>query len=136
MPKSTPNKRTRRVRNRPTYTYADDPREVESRRNITVSQTTSGRILHSNTLATKLVETRASINGDFADPWTTGFFDSNTEAFVIDSPPADELLDSDPLESQPQPKDRRKVRVPFTFECSLINKDSSIRPSRFLKPGK
>jgi hypothetical protein len=77
-----------------------------------------GRVLRSTAPASKLEEAGASINGDFADPWTIGFFDSNTEAFVVDSPPVwapEELLDSNPLESQPEPKVRRMVRISFTF---------------------
>ena len=135
MPKANSSKRTRRVRNRVTVFYGDEPHEGKGGRHITVLQTGSGRVLHSTTLASKLeTGTSLAINGDFADPWTTGFFDSNTEAFVVDSPkdsppvwaPDDsELLDSDPLESQPEPKDRRSmVRMPFSFECSLIDKDS------------
>jgi hypothetical protein len=56
-----------------------------------------------------------------------------------DSPPVwalYELLDSNPLESQPEPKERCIVRMSFTVECSLIDKDSYIRPSRHSKPGK
>jgi hypothetical protein len=126
MPKVNSSKRTRRIRNRVTVYHDDEPCDDEGGRDITASRTTTGRIVHSTTLASKL-ETGTSINGDFADPWTTGFFDCNTEAFVVDSPPAwtpDEFLDSDPLESQPEPKDKRMVRMSFTFECSHIDKDS------------
>jgi hypothetical protein len=106
--------------------YGDEPCSSGGGLNITVSQTATGRVFRSTALASKL-ETGTSSNGDFADPWTTGFFDSNTEAFVDDSPivwAPDELLDSDLLESQPEPKDRRTVRMAFTFECPLIDKNS------------
>jgi len=126
MPKAKSSQRTRRVRNRAVVSYTDEPYEDERGRDITVSRTATGRIIYSTTLASKL-ETGTSINGDFADPWTTGFFDSNTEAFVVDSPPVwapDGFLDSDPLEPQPEPKERRMVRMSFIFECSHIDKDS------------
>jgi hypothetical protein len=100
--------------------YEDEP--CEGGRNITISQTTKGRVLRSTALASK-VKTGTSINSDSADPWTTGFFDSNTEAFVVDSP-SDELLDFEPLKSQPEPKDRRTVWMPFTFGCSHNDKGS------------
>jgi hypothetical protein len=118
MPKTSSSQRTRRVRNRATVFYDDEPCKDEGSRNITVSQTAMGRVLRSTAPASKLEEAGASINGDFADPWTIGFFDSNTEAFVVDSPPVwapEELLDSNPLESQPEPKVRRMVRISFTF---------------------
>jgi hypothetical protein len=123
MPKANSSQRTRRVRNHATFLYDDEPCNEEGSRNITVSQTTTGRVLRSTALASK-PEPGTSINGD---PWTTGFFDSNTEAFVVDSPPVwapDELLDSNSLESQPEPKDWCMVRIPFTFECPHIDKDS------------
>jgi hypothetical protein len=126
MPKATNSQRTRRVRNRATISYGDEPCGDGGGRNITVSQSATGRVLRSTALASKL-ETGTSSNGDFADPWTTGFFDSNTEAFVDDSPlvwAPDELLDSVPLESLPEPKDRRMVRMAFTFKRSPIDKNS------------
>jgi hypothetical protein len=121
MPKAKP----RRVRNRATVFYAEKPGERKGGRHITVRQTAAGRILHSTTIARKL-ETGTPDDNFIDDPWTTGFFDSNTEAFVVDSLPVwapDELLDSDPPESQPEPRDRRTVRMSFTFECSLNDKN-------------
>jgi hypothetical protein len=120
MPKAKTSKRTRRVPNHATFFYDDDPCEGESVRDITVGRSAGGRILRTTTLASRL-ETGTSINGDLADPWTTGFFDANTEAVVVDSddsPPVwvlDESLDSDLLKSQLQPKERRMVRMSFMF---------------------
>ena len=122
MPKANSSQRTRRARNRATVLYDDDPCEGEAGHNIMISKTVTGRVLRSTALASEL-DAETTINSDFADPWTTGFFDSNSEAFVVDSPP-DELLDLDPLESQPKPKDRHMVRMPFTFECLHIDKGS------------
>src|SRR6266849_4628051 len=119
MPKANNSQRTRCVRNHATISYGDEPCSSGGGLNITVLQTTTGRVLCSTALASKL-ETRTSSNGNFADSWTTGFFNSNTEAFVDDSPivwAPDEFLDSDPLESQPEPKDQHMVRMAFTFEC-------------------
>ena len=121
MPKAN-RTRTRRVRNRPIVLYDDEPCEGEDGRNITISQTATGRVLHSTSLASGL-ETGSSLNRDLPDPWTTGFFDSNTEAFVVDSP-SDELLDFGPLKSQPEPKVRRMVWMVFTVGCSHIDKGS------------
>jgi hypothetical protein len=126
MPKAKTSKRTRRVRNRATFFYHDDPCKDEGIRDITVARSAGGRIRRTTTLSKLNIGT--SINADLSDPWTLGFFDSNTEAGVADSndlPPVwapDELV-SDPLESLPEPKERRMVRTPFTFECSLIDKD-------------
>jgi hypothetical protein len=137
MPKAKTSKRTRRVRNRAVFSYDGDPCEGEGGHDITIAQSAKGHVLR--TTHTSKLETETSINSDFADPWTTGFFDFNTEAAVVDSSPVwtlDELLDSDPLESQPEPEERHMVRMSFTFECSLIDKNSYIRPSRHSKPGK
>ena len=121
MPKAN-RTRTRHVRNRPIVLYDDEPCEGEDGRNITISQTAAGRVLHSTSLASGL-ETGSSLNRDLPDPWTTGFFDSNTEAFVVDSP-SDELLDFGPLKSQPEPKVRCMVWMVFTVGCSHIDKGS------------
>jgi len=112
--------------------YYDD--EGAAGRHITVSQTATGCILRSTGLASEL-QTGTPINGNSKDPWTTGFFDSNSEAFLVDSPP-DELLDFVPLESQPEPKDRRIVRMPFAFEYSHIDKGFLTRPTCHSKSGK
>jgi hypothetical protein len=127
MPKAKTSKRTRRVHNRATFSRDDDLCEGEGVRDITVARSAGGRVLRTTTFASER-KTGTSINGDFADPWTTGFFDANTEAVVVDSDDSpvwalDELLDSDPLKSQPEPKERRIVRMPFTSECSFIVKD-------------
>ncbi|KAI0280828.1 hypothetical protein BGY98DRAFT_1185291 [Russula aff. rugulosa BPL654] len=114
MPKAKTSKRTRRVVNRATVFY-DNPCEGESIRNITVRRSAGGRVLRT----TSIQKTETSINGDSADPWTTGFFDANTETVVVDSddsPPVcalDELLDSNPLESQPEPKERCIAESPL-----------------------
>jgi hypothetical protein len=122
MPKANKSKRTRHILNRATTLYDDDEScEGEGGHHITISRTASGHIIRSSTLPSEL-ETETSINRDSADPWTAGFFDSNTKALIVevDSPP-DELLDFDPLESQPEPKGRRMVRMPFTLGFSHIN---------------
>lgn len=113
MPKANSSQRKRRVCNHATILYNDELCKREASHNITISQTATGHVFHSTSFASNL-ETGTLINSDSADPWTTGFFNSNTEAFVVDSPP-DELLDLDPLESQPDPKDRCTVRMPFTI---------------------
>jgi hypothetical protein len=123
MPKANnSSQRTRRARNRATVLYNDGPYKCEAGRDITVSQTATGRVIHSSVLAREPETGR-----DPANPWTTGFFDPKTEETFIDDLPSDEFLDFDPLESQPEsePKDRRKVRVFFTFECSRINNKRS-----------
>jgi len=123
MPKSK-SKPTRRPRNRATILYGDEPRKGEGGRDYTISRSaTTGRVSRNTHVLAIERETGTSINNDSADPWTAGFFDSNTEAFVVDSPP-DELPDFDSLESQPEPNNRRTVRMPFTSECSHIDKGS------------
>lgn len=122
MPKAKNSQRTRRARNHARVLYDNEPYEGEAGRDITVLQSTTGRVIHSTTRASEPETGR-----DSADPWTTGFFDSKTGEFIADLP-SDELLDFDPLESQPEPepepKDRQKVQVSVTFECSCIDKGS------------
>jgi hypothetical protein len=122
MPKANKSKRTRHILNRATTLYDDDEScEGEGGHHITISWTASGRIILSSALPLQL-QTQTNHTRDSADPWTAGFFDSNTKAFVVevDSPP-DELLDFDPLESQPELKGQRMVRMPFTLGFSHIN---------------
>jgi len=111
MPKASSSQKTSHICNRATVFYEDELCKGKGVHNITVLQSTTGHVLYSITLASKL-ETGASINGDIVDPWTIGFFDSNTKAFVVDLPPVwapDKLLDPDPLESQLEPKDQHMV---------------------------
>ena len=119
MPKAKTSKRTRRVPNRATFFYDDNPCKGESVCYTTVKRSAGGRVLRT----TSKLKTGTSINGDSADPWTTEFFDANTETVVVDSndsPPVwalDELPDSNPLESQPEPKEQCIVRMSFIVEC-------------------
>jgi hypothetical protein len=97
------NRRLKRLQKRITV-YDDDSSTGGSCRDVTVRQSATGRLLHSAT-------PRASESAD-ADPWTQGFFDKNSEAFVVDSLP-DELPDFDMpdllLDSNEDIKDRPKV---------------------------
>ena len=138
MPKAKSSQQTRRVRNHAVVSHTDEPYKDKCGCDITVLRTATERIIYSTTLTSKL-ETGTSINSDFADPWTTGFFASNTEAFVVDLPPVwapDGFLDSDLLKPQLEPKERHMVWMSFIFECLHIDKDSWIRLSRYSKPGK
>jgi len=88
--------------------YDDDP--GEGNRDVTIRQTPGGRVAR-----TVSVGTPEAVTLDFTDPWTNGFFDKNSEAFVADSLP-DDLLDSSLsdqyLDSSEETKDLPKV---FTF---------------------
>jgi hypothetical protein len=54
-----------------------------------ISQTTTGRVLHSMSLTVSLEEDASDMMDVITDPWMTGFFDANTEAFMVDSLPDD-----------------------------------------------
>jgi hypothetical protein len=101
-------RRKKRARTQVTISYDDDPREGDGCRDITVVRSTGGRILQS-TVVVREPEARAT---DSTDPWTNGFFDKNSEAFVVDSLP-DELQGFDmpdsQLDSNEEVKDRPKV---------------------------
>jgi hypothetical protein len=88
--------------------HDDDP--GDGSRDITIRQTLGGRVVRTVSVAKPEAETL-----DFTDPWTNGFFDKNSEAFVADSLP-DDLLDSSLsdqyLGSNEETKDLPKV---FTF---------------------
>lgn len=105
----TDSRRLKRARKRVTVSYDDDPSMNEPCRDITIMQSSTGRLLHSTTLA----NAGAS---EFADPWTQGFFDKNSEAFVVDSLP-DELPGFDTpdllLDSNEEIKDPPKVPTIF-----------------------
>jgi len=92
--------------------YDDEPDEGDASHDVTITQATSGRLLHSTSLASGS-QVEPSISGDFTDPWSTGFFDENSEAFVADSLPDDvqdlDVPGSQLPESEQEPKDQRKV---------------------------
>ena len=99
MPKAKSSQQTRHVQNCAVVSYTNELYEDKCGCDIIVSWTTTGRIIYSTTLASKL-KTETLINSNFTDPWTIEFFNSNTEVFVVDSPPVwapDGFLDSDPL---------------------------------------
>jgi hypothetical protein len=74
----------KRAQRRVTVLYDDDPSTDGSSRDVTIKQSSTGRLL-------QIATPGAS---ESADPWTQGFFDENSEAFVADSLP-DELPDFD-----------------------------------------
>jgi hypothetical protein len=83
---------------------------------ITITQSVAGRILQSTTTEGM---------SDSTDPWTKGFFDNNSEAFVVDSLP-DELQDIGLLDSQlgsdEEIKDWPKVLTVVYFYYSFTDK--------------
>jgi hypothetical protein len=113
-------RRSKRPRTRVTVYHDDVPSKGDATRDITITRSSTGR-LHSATLAS---EPKAGAS-DSTDPWTIGFFDKNSEPFVVDSLP-DELQDFDMPDSQLEPsgetEDRFKVlSILFTL-CALTDK--------------
>jgi hypothetical protein len=108
-------RRKKRARTHVAISYDDDLREDDDR-DITVVRSTGGRFIHSSTVVRE-PEARAT---DSTNPWTNGFFDKNSEAFVVDSLP-DELQGFDMPDSQldfnEEVKDRPKV---LTVVCRLL----------------
>ena len=119
MSTSRRTKATKRVRNRVTVSYDDDPTSEEAYRDITVMQSATGRIFRSTTFVGAL----EAASDESADPWSKGFFDKNSEAFVADSLP-DELPDLDTpdlqLDFNEGIKDRPKVQESFTIHLFTV----------------
>jgi hypothetical protein len=118
-------KRTKPARKRAKVFYDDDLSEGEGYRDVTISQSRSGRVFRS---ATRASEREAGTTSDSTDPWTGGFFDENSEAFVVDSLP-DELQDFDTPASQLDPDEdenisvRPKVLTVFTIARSITDEN-------------
>jgi hypothetical protein len=94
MSNTRPKKRARSTRNNVTVFYDDELDEGDAGRDVTISQTTTGRVLHSTSLTGSLEEDASDMMDAVTDPWTIGFFDANTEAFVVDPLP-DDLQESE-----------------------------------------
>jgi len=120
-----PSRPRKRARGSVTVFYDDEPSEGDAGRDVTISQTSTGRILRATSL-TNVLEAETSAT---ADPWTTGFFDVNTEAFVADSLPDDfqESCSHDAEESNEELKDQRKVVAIFMLDCSFT--EEKLRPT-------
>jgi hypothetical protein len=103
-------RRAKRARKRVTVFYDDDPIVDEPCSDITVTRSSTGRVLHSTSLVKDL---QAVPFEEPANPWTKGFFEKNSEPFVADSLPED-LPDLDApdfqLDSNEEIKDQPKVR--------------------------
>ena len=114
-------RRTKRVRKRAKVFYDDDPSEGDTHCDVTISQHATGRVSRSTTL----VSEREAGTSDSTDPWTTGFFDENSEAFVVDSLP-DELQDFNtpalPLDPDEETRVQPKVLTVFTTARLLMKK--------------
>jgi hypothetical protein len=114
-------RRTKRARKRVKVFYDDDPSEGDTHCDVTISQSATGCVSRS----TALVSEREAGTSDSTDPWTTGFFDENSEAFVVDSLP-DELEDLNmpalQLDPDEETRVRPKVLTVFTFAHLLTKK--------------
>jgi hypothetical protein len=130
-------KRTRQQqrRKRVRVFYDDDPSEGDVYCDVTVSQSSSGRVFRSTT---RVSEREAGMTSDSTDPWTGGFFDENSEAFVVDSLP-DDFQDFDTPALQPDSDEdenisvRPKVLTVFTTACSLTDEKRGRLTSRILE---
>jgi hypothetical protein len=86
----------KRTRKHVQVSYDDDPSEGDAHCDVKISRSATGRFIRS----TVSVSDCKAGTSDSTDPWTAGFFDENTEAFVVDSLP-DELQDTPALELEP-----------------------------------
>lgn len=105
--------------------YDDDPSEGDSYFDITISQSSTGRISRKVSRSTAFVSERDEGTSDSTDPWTPGFFEKNTEAFVLDPLP-DELQDFDTPVLQLDPDEETKARpkvLDSVYHCSLTDKN-------------
>lgn len=82
--------------------YDDDLRDRDVHSEVTVFQSATGRLSRSTTLVSEGTS-------DSAGPWTPGYFDGNTEPFVLDSLP-DELQDFDTPALQLDPDEETRAR--------------------------
>src|SRR3984957_20798965 len=119
-------RQTKRVRKRAKVFYDDDPSEGDTHCDVTISQHATGRVSRSTTL----VSEREAGTSDSTDPWTTGFFDENSEAFVVDSLP-DELQDFNtpalPLDPDEETRVQPKVLTVFTTAPLQTKKRGGLR---------
>jgi hypothetical protein len=109
-------RQTRHLHKRVKIHYDNDSSGGDACRDITITQSVAGHILQSTTTEGM---------SDSTDPWTKGFFDNNSEAFVVNSLP-DELQDIGPLDSQlgsnEEIKDQPKVLTVVYFYYSFTDK--------------
>jgi hypothetical protein len=130
MSTSQRTKATKCARNCVTISYDDDPTSEEAYCDITVMQSATGCIFRSTTFVGAL----EVASDKSADPWSKGFFDKNSEAFVADSLP-DELPNLDTLDLQldfdEEIKNCFKVRESFTIYSLFTDKSYQMRLSRF-----
>jgi hypothetical protein len=115
-------KRTKQRRKRVKVFYDDDPTEGDVYCDVTISQSSSGRVFRS---MTRVSEREAGTTFDSTDPWTGGFFDENSEAFVVDSLP-DDLQDFDTPALQPDSDEDENIsvrpKVLSVYYCSFAHR--------------
>jgi hypothetical protein len=78
-----PKKHAHSTCNNVTVFYNDELNEGNAGHNVMISQTTTGHVLYSTSLMVSLEEDASNMMDVIIDPWTTGFFDANTEAFMV-----------------------------------------------------